>query len=68
MGGVPSSSTINTDRIFREHELDKGFILRCANESVARSLRDMIHKSSQDENSQRQLEIFCILPERRTYG
>lgn len=30
-GGVSSTPTIKTDKIFRESELDKGFILR-ANE------------------------------------
>ena len=33
--------SIKTDKIFKEHELDKGFILR-ANESVTKILRDMI--------------------------
>jgi hypothetical protein len=33
---------MKTDRIFREGELDKGFILR-THDSVARTLRDMIH-------------------------
>jgi hypothetical protein len=59
---------IKTDKIFREPDLDKGFILR-ANEQVARTLREMIHKSkAQSDNDKRNLEIFCILPERRSYG
>lgn len=62
-----STTTIKTEKIFREHELDKGFILR-ANETVARGLREMIHKSTQEENDKRNLEIFCIIPEKRTYG
>lgn len=65
---LPHTPSIRTEKIFRESELDKGFILR-ANEQVARTLRDMIHKSiSQEENNKRNLEIFCILPERRSYG
>ena len=59
--------TIKTERIFRENELDKGFILR-ANETVARLLREMIHKSTQEDNDKRDLEVFCIVPEKRTYG
>lgn len=69
--------SINTDRIFREGELDKGFILR-ANDQVARQLREMIHRTKEDEMEDaagedqpakdKQLEIFCILPERRLYG
>jgi len=31
------------DRVFRNKELDQGFILR-ANDEVARFLRDVIHK------------------------
>ena len=61
-------TSIKTEKIFREHELDKGFILR-ANEQVARTIRELIHKSqSQDENNQRSLEVFCILQDRRCYG
>ena len=37
--------SINTDSIFREGEIDKGFILR-ANESVTRALREMINHST----------------------
>ena len=33
--------SINTDNIFRENEIDKGFVLR-ANENVTRILKDMI--------------------------
>jgi hypothetical protein len=44
MNGVPSSSTINTESIFREGELDQGFILRAGTDYVARTLRDLIHK------------------------
>jgi hypothetical protein len=40
--------SINTDRIFREGELDKGFILR-ANDQVARQLKEMIHRTKEDE-------------------
>ena len=58
---------INTERIFREGELDKGFILR-ANDQVARQLREMINQAKPEENAQRNLEIFLILPERRLYG
>ncbi len=58
---------INTERIFRESELDKGFILR-ANDQVARQLREMINQAKPEENAQRNLEIFLILPERRLYG
>jgi hypothetical protein len=36
--------SIKTEKIFREQELDKGFILR-ANEQVARTIRELIHKS-----------------------
>lgn len=65
-GGAQDS--IRTEKIFREHELDRGFILR-ANEQVARTIRELIHKSqSQEDNNARSLEIFCILPDRRTYG
>lgn len=42
LGNQPDS--IKTDKIFREQELDKGFILR-ANEQVARTMRELIHKS-----------------------
>jgi|LauGreDrversion4_2_1035121.scaffolds.fasta_scaffold589200_1 hypothetical protein len=40
--------SINTDRIFREGELDKGFVLR-ANDQVARQLREIIHRTKDDE-------------------
>jgi len=33
--------SINTENIFKEHDLDKGFVLR-ANEQVTRLLREMI--------------------------
>jgi hypothetical protein len=73
--------SINTDRIFREGELDKGFVLR-ANDQVARQLREIIHRTKEDEMEDaagagddltvaarnKNLEIFCILPERRLYG
>jgi len=39
---------INTTKIFKEGELDKGFILR-ANEQVARILREIIHTSSSEQ-------------------
>lgn len=42
--------SINTDNIFRENEIDKGFILR-ANETVARLLREMILHSTVEENA-----------------
>lgn len=38
---------INTSKIFKESELDKGFILR-ANDQVARILREIIHSTSSD--------------------
>lgn len=66
--------SINTERIFREGELDKGFVLR-ANDQVARQLREIIHRTKDDEMEDgdqqvkdKQLEILCILPERRLYG
>jgi hypothetical protein len=64
---------IKTDRIFREGELDKGFILR-ANDQVARQLKEIIYRTQEDEmdegeeQREKNLEIFCILPERRLYG
>ena len=62
-----SPLTIRTERIFREAELDKGFIMR-ANDAVAKNMREMIHMNQKEDNDKRTLEIFCILPERRTYG
>jgi len=41
IGGGSSTPTIKTDKIFREGELDRGFILR-ANDTVGRLLREMI--------------------------
>ncbi len=59
--------SIKTEKIFKESDLDKGFILR-ANDIVTRTLRDMIQKNSQEENAQKNLEIISLDPSKRCFG
>jgi hypothetical protein len=59
--------SISTDSIFRENELDKGFVLR-ANDQVTRILREMISHSTAEENSEKNLNIISLDSNKRTYG
>jgi hypothetical protein len=59
--------SISTDNIFRENELDKGFVLR-ANDQVTRILREMISHSTAEENSEKNLNIISLDSNKRTYG
>ena len=59
---------INTTKIFKENELDKGFILR-ANDTVARIMREIIHSSSTDEKaSNHNIDIINLDPNKKLYG
>lgn len=60
------NQAIKTDKIFKETELDKGFILR-ANDEIARTLRELIRGTHNDKESSN-LEILYLDPNKRTYG
>lgn len=59
---------INTTKIFKEHELDKGFVLR-ANDTVARTLREMIRvTATEGTTNEHNLEILNLDPYKNLYG
>lgn len=59
---------IDTSKIFKEGDLDKGFILR-ANDQVARVMREIIHSNSTDQLSfSRKMEVINLDPKKRIYG
>jgi hypothetical protein len=41
---------INTENIFKENELDKGFVLR-ANDTVAKIIRELINNSTAEQRA-----------------
>jgi hypothetical protein len=57
------SQKINTDNVFRDKELDQGFILR-ANEEVAKSLKLAIS----DERPVDDLDLQLLDSNKRCYG
>jgi transcription initiation factor TFIID subunit 7 len=58
------NSKINTDNVFRDKELDQGFILR-ANEEVAKVLKTIIHGEAKSDKS---MSISLLDPSKRCYG
>ena len=59
---------INTDNVFRDKELDAGFILR-ANEEVSKVLKAAINdKSESQQQSLQDLAITLYDPNKRCYG
>jgi hypothetical protein len=60
--------SIKTDKIFKENELDKGFILR-ANDQVARTLRELISSTAADPSKTNgNMEIINLDPNKKLYG
>jgi hypothetical protein len=65
---ISTKPSIDTSKIFKESELDKGFVLR-ANDSVARTLRELIRSTSQDNTlKNRNLEILNLDPDKHLFG
>ena len=57
-------SKMSTQALFREHELDQGFILR-ANEEVSKHLKHLLQP---DAKLTQTLAIKMLAPEKRTFG
>lgn len=58
---------INTDNIFRESELDKGFVIR-ANDSVSKLLRELISGHNPALRKEQNMEVINLDSNKRTFG
>lgn len=60
------NSKINTDNVFRDRELDQGFILR-ANEEVTKVLK-LVMSQDQKQSDKGGFSISLLDPAKRCYG
>ncbi len=60
------NSKINTENIFKDRELDQGFILR-ANDEVSKLLRSILHNED-SHRINKGMNISLLDPQKRCYG